>query len=86
MSPVHLRGIIYMLLAALPVWIAWLTDAVELLLADKPVMMHALVWALLICSSLYQALLALRAFIDGTAERAKQEPKPTEEHEGNKER
>ena len=73
-----------MLLAALPVWIAWLTDAVELLLADKPVMMHALVWALLICSSLYQALLALRAFIDGTAERAKpQKPKPTEASKGN---
>lgn len=73
-----------MLLAALPVWIAWLTDAVELLLADKPVMMHALVWALLICNSLYQALLALRAFIDGTAERAKQqEPKLTEPSKGN---
>ena len=73
-----------MLLAALPVWIAWLTDAVGLLLADKPVMMHALVWALLICSSLYQALLALRAFIDGASERAKQqEPKPTEASKGN---
>ena len=74
-----------MLLAALPVWIAWLTDAVELLLADKPVLLHWLVWALLICNSLYQALLALRAFIDGTAERAKpQKPKPTEANEGNK--
>lgn len=79
MTPVHLRGAIYMLLAALPVWIAWLTDAVKLLLADKPVTMHALVWSLLLCSSLYQALLALRAFIDGAAERAKQEQQqPTE--------
>ena len=74
-----------MLLAALPVWIVWLTDAVELLLAGKPVLLHWLVWALLICNSLYQALLALRAFIDGTAERAKpQKPKPTEVNEGNK--
>ena len=73
MSPVVLRGAIYMLLAALPVWIAWLTDAVKLLLDGKPVTFHALVWSLLVCSSLYPALLALRAFIDGTAERAKQE-------------
>lgn len=76
MNAVQLRGAIYMLLAALPVWIAWLTDAVKLLLADKPVTMHVLVWSLLICSSLYQALLALRAFIDGTAERAKPKQEP----------
>ncbi len=77
MTPVQLRGLIYVLLAALPVFIAWLTDAVKLLLEGKPVLMHWLVWLLLICQASYQSLLALRAFLDGSNERAKQEKAET---------
>ena len=69
MSRILIRAFIYMTLAALPPWIAWFTDAVKLLLEGKPPMTHTFVWLWLAGTSLYQALLALRAFLDGTMAR-----------------
>lgn len=72
MSPIYFRGFLYFALAALPVWVAYFSDAVKLLLEGKEPLVHYYVWLSLICSSLYQSLLALRAFIDGTVGREKE--------------
>jgi hypothetical protein len=75
-NPVALRASLYMALAGLPVAIAFLTEIVNKMLDGKPPLLNGYVWSLLAANTLYQMLLVLRAYVDGSAERAK---KPTTE-------
>lgn len=77
---VTVRAIIYMSLAALPVWAAYFAGVIDELKENKTPLDHWSIWAYLVTSSVLQALLALRAYIDGSAERArttKQSESPT---------
>lgn len=71
--PIILRAAIYMALAGLPVLIAFFTDYVKDLLEGKPPMTHWAVFTLLGLNAIYQMLLVLRVYIDGSFERAKQQ-------------
>ena len=76
-SPILVRAIIYMLLAALPVWATYFSGVIDSLKDHKYVLDHWTVWAYLAVTSVIQALLTLRAYIDGSAERART-TEPTE--------
>lgn len=76
MTPVQLRGLIYMLLAGLPVFIVFFTGLAEKVNAGLPVSVHWVIWVLLSLNAAYQMILALRAYIDGSNERARQKDKP----------
>lgn len=71
MKAVVVRACLYMALAALPVVIAFLSEVVNKLMDGKEPLINGYVWALLACNTIYQALLVLRAYIDGSAERSK---------------
>lgn len=76
MTPsVFIRGTIYVIAAALPVWIAYFSGVVDALIDSKPVLQHWAVWVLTALQSIYQAIIALRAYIDGSNERSKSTPK-----------
>jgi uncharacterized membrane protein YuzA (DUF378 family) len=68
---VMIRAIIYCVLAALPVWITFFTGIVDAVLEGKSPVLHWAVWMLVGLNSLYQVAIALRAFLDGSNERAK---------------
>ena len=80
MSPVALRAVLYMALAGLPVIIAFFTEVVNALMEGKTPILNWYVWTLLAANTIYQMLLVLRAYVDGSAERAK---KPTEANGNN---
>lgn len=67
------RAVLYMTLAAFPPWIAHFSGIVDQLLDGKEPLYHWAVWALTISTSMYQSILALRIYIDGSAERSKQQ-------------
>lgn len=71
MNPVTLRACLYMALAGLPVVIAFLTEIVGKMIKGETVMLNGYVWGLVAANTVYQMLLVLRAYIDGSAERAK---------------
>jgi hypothetical protein len=75
-KPVVIRAMLYMALAALPVVIAFLTEVVNKLLEGNEPLINGYVWSLLACNTVYQSLLVLRAYIDGSAERSKNPPTP----------
>lgn len=77
---VILRGVIYVFLAIVPVWTAYFSKVGDELLANKTPLFHWAILAGVTMNSLYQAGLALRAYLDGSAERARvpnKETKPT---------
>lgn len=71
---VIVRGLLYMALAGLPVVIAFLSEVVNKLLEGKTPLLNGYVWSLLAANTVYQMLLVLRAYIDGSAERSKVTP------------
>lgn len=83
MNPVRFRAFLYFTLAVLPVWGVWFTDAGKQLLEGKQPLIHWIIFTGLAINSLYQGFLALRAYYDGTAERAKAQ-QDNKANEGNK--
>lgn len=71
-----IRAFLYMLIAAIPPWIAFFSGLIDTLLEGKEPLMHWAVWCLTISTSLLQAAVALRCFLDGSAERSRQDDKP----------
>jgi uncharacterized membrane protein YdbT with pleckstrin-like domain len=65
---VTLRGSIYVTLAMLTAFSGWLNE----IIAEKTVTLTWLEWAAMGVSVVTAGLLALRAFIDGSAERSRQ--------------
>jgi hypothetical protein len=66
--PVHFRALLYVSLAVLPCFITVLTG-----LVDGSVKIVPWLWCLTFANAAYQGLLALRAYYDGSAQRASDE-------------
>lgn len=71
MNAVAIRGWIYVSIAVLLVWTGFFERVVAQLLEGNPVEISWYQWVLISLTSIVQALLALRAYLDGTPERAK---------------
>jgi len=66
-----LRAILYMVLAAIPPWTAFFSGVIDKLTKGEDPLYHWAVWGFVISSSVYQAVLALRIYIDGSNERSR---------------
>ncbi len=71
MTPSQIRGWIYVFQAVMPTVTTFLADQVKMVMDGKLLITHPVVYVLLICNALYQASVALRAHLDGSAERQK---------------
>ncbi len=72
------RAAIYMVLAGLPVFIAFFVDLVKKVDGGTPIAVHWAVWWLLALNAAYQMVLALRIYLDGSAERSRQKTEETD--------
>jgi hypothetical protein len=71
-APILLRAIIYMILAALPELIKYLSIITEQIYGGVTPPSHWSITTLTGTNMVYQAILALRIFLDGSAERSRQ--------------
>ena len=77
------KGFLYAIASALPVFVVFFSDYYEIWKSDQAYVVSIpwFIWTYLILNAIYQVVLVLRAFADGTIEREKQETKESKENE-----